>query len=140
MQIRDVMTRGVNVVDPDAPIVEAASIMSKRNIGFLPVCDGDRLVGALTDRDITIRATAKGLDPNATPVRDVMTDEVTYCFDDEDIEKTADLMKQNRLRRVLVVNRKKRLVGIVALGDLAQQPESDPTEVLEEVSEAPPTK
>jgi CBS domain-containing protein len=94
--------------------------MKELDVGMLPVCgDNDRLVGTLTDRDITIRAVAEGLDPRTALVRDVMTPSVVYCFEDEDVEEAARLMKDNQVRRLVVLNRDKRLVGIVSLGDLA---------------------
>jgi CBS domain-containing protein len=140
MPIRDLMTRNVEVVGPDDQVMTAAQKMAERDIGFLPVCDGDRLVGALTDRDITVRATAKGLDPKRTAVQDIMSKELTYCFDDEDIDRTVQLMKEKQLRRVVVVDRNKKLVGIVSLGDLAREQEARSGEILESVSEAPPNK
>jgi CBS domain-containing protein len=140
MAIRDVMTRGVQVVAPDDDVTSAAVKMAEKDIGFIPVCDGERLVGVLTDRDVTVRAIARGLDPKSTPVRDVMTPQVTWCFEDEDIERTAQLMKDQHLRRILVVDRNKRLVGVVALGDLATLQQGQSTDVLTSVSEAPPNK
>jgi len=88
-------------------------------VGPLPICDNDRLVGMLTDRDITVRAVAEGKDPRATRVRDVMTEGVCYCFEDDDVADAARLMKENQIRRLLVLDRNKRLAGIVSLGDLA---------------------
>ena len=140
MAIRDLMTRGVQVVKPNDSLLAAAQKMADLDIGFLPVCEGERLVGALTDRDITVRATARGLDPQKTTVSEVMTTDVTYCTEEEDIDRTARLMKDKQLRRVLVVDAKKKLVGVVSLGDLARQQEGQSADVLESVSEAPPTK
>jgi CBS domain-containing protein len=119
MQLRDVMTRDVKVIRPDAPIRDAARRMREIDVGPIPVCDGDRLVGLLTDRDITIRAVAEGRDPNTTCVRDVMTPDVACCFEDQDIEQAAALMEERQIRRLPVLNKAKRLVGIVSLGDLA---------------------
>jgi CBS domain-containing protein len=140
MAIRDLMTRGVQVVKPNDSILDAAKKMADLDVGFLPVCDGDRLVGALTDRDITIRGTARGLDPKNNRVSEVMSTDVTYCTEDEDISQTARLMKEKQLRRVLVVDAKKKLVGVVSLGDLARQQAGQSADVLEQVSEAPPQK
>jgi CBS domain-containing protein len=140
MPIRDVMQPGVEVIHPGDCLKDAATKMAERDIGFLPVCEGDSIVGALTDRDITLRATARGLDPNSTLVREVMTEQVTYCFEDEDIDRAGQLMKEARLRRVIVVDRDKRLVGVVSLGDLASRQQSQSSEVLESVSQAPPNK
>ena len=137
MQLKDVMTPGVEVIAPDASIYEAAEKMSHRDIGPLPVCEGDRLIGMLTDRDITVRAVAAGRDPRTTHVRDVMTPDVVYGFDDEEVQDAARLMAQYQIRRLPVLNRSKQLVGMVALGDLAVHPGIQPvtTEVLEQVSE-----
>ncbi|HEX2036285.1 MAG TPA: CBS domain-containing protein [Chloroflexota bacterium] len=136
MKVGDVMTRSVEVIHPDATIDEAAEKMKSFDVGPLPVCDGDRLVGMITDRDITVRATAEERDPVTTRVSEVMTPDVVYTFEDADVEEAARLMEQYQLRRLVVMNRDKRLVGIVSLGDLAvRTPNEQRTgEVLEEVS------
>jgi CBS domain-containing protein len=119
MHVREIMTRGVECVAPDNTLQEAAAKMKARDIGPLPVCEGDRLVGMITDRDITVRATAEGEDPLTILVRDIMTPEAVYCFEDQDVTEAARLMKDKQIRRVLVLSRDQRLVGIVSLGDLA---------------------
>src|SRR5262245_9051161 len=119
MQVSDVMTRGVECIRPEATLQEAAAIMKSRDIGPLPVCEHDRLVGMITDRDITVRATAEGEGPINVTVRDIMTPDVIYCFDDAQVSDAALLMQQKQVRRLLVINHDKRLVGIVSLGDLA---------------------
>jgi CBS domain-containing protein len=119
MQIKDVMTREVEVIHPDATLEEAAAKMDALNVGSLPVCDGDRVLGVITDRDITVRATAVGGDPTMARTRDAMTAQVIYGFEDQDVTDAARLMNENQIRRLIVLNRNKRLVGIVALGDLA---------------------
>jgi len=93
--------------------------MKDLDVGPLPVCEGDRLVGMVTDRDITVRAVAEGCDSRTTTVRDVMTSDVVYCFENQDVEEAARLMKEHQVRRLIVLSRDKRLVGIVSLGDLA---------------------
>ena len=137
MQIREVMTHGVEVVGPDATLQEAARTMERLDIGSVPVCDGERLVGMLTDRDITVRATAEGRDPASTPVRDIMTQDVLYCFEDDDIQAAAETMQRAQIRRLVVLDRSKRLVGFVSLGDLAISPQAkdEASEALEEISE-----
>src|SRR2546428_6689943 len=137
MQLKDIMTPGVEVIAPEASIYEAAEKMSHLDIGPLPVCDGERLVGMLTDRDITVRAVAADRDPLTTQVRDVMTPDVVYGFDDQDIQDAARLMEQYQNPRLPVLNRSKQLVGMVAMGDLAVHAGSQPVaaEVLEQVSE-----
>jgi len=119
MKIKDVMTRQVTVVQPNTTIAEAADLMKSLDVGLLPVCEGERLVGMLTDRDITVRATAEGQSPAMTLVSDVMTPEVHFVFDDQDVEDAARVMKQQQVRRVVVLDSDKRLVGIASLGDLA---------------------
>lgn len=118
MKANKLMTRDVHVVSPDQSIQEVALAMAKLDAGSMPVGEKDRLVGMITDRDIVLRAVAEGLPPN-TPVRDVMTQEVKYCFDDEEIEDICQNMGDVQIRRLPVVNRDKRLVGILSLGDIA---------------------
>src|SRR5918996_6161957 len=119
MRVSEAMTREVRVASPGQSIREVAKIMDEINAGSLPVGDNDRLVGMITDRDIAIRGVAQGKGPD-TPVREVMSSEVKYCYDDEDLEHVAENMGDIKVRRLPVVNRDKRLVGIVALGDLAR--------------------
>jgi CBS domain-containing protein len=119
MLIRDIMTHDVEAIHPDASLEDAARKMRTLDVGLLPICDGDRLVGMLTDRDITVRATAEGLNTKTTPARDVMTPDVVYCFEDQEISDAVRIMEQYQIRRLPVLNRDKRLVGIVSLGDLA---------------------
>lgn len=119
MRVSEVMTQGVECIGPDATLQEAAAKMKSLDVGPLPVCDNDRLVGMVTDRDITVRATAEGDAPTDIRVRDVMTPEVIYCFEDELVEDAARLMAEKQVRRLVVLNRDKRMVGIVSLGDLA---------------------
>jgi CBS domain-containing protein len=119
MSIKDVMTPNVEVIHPDQPLQEAAKMMKSLDVGSLPVCDGNRLLGMLTDRDITIRATAEGRDPTTTTVRETMTEKILYCYEDQDVREAAQIMEERQIRRLPILNRDKRLVGIVSLGDLA---------------------
>ena len=119
MRVSEVMTQGVECIGPDATLQEAAAKMKSLDVGPLPVCDNDRLVGMVTDRDITVRATAEGDAPTDVRIRDVMTPEVIYCFEDDLVEDAARLMAAKQVRRLVVLNRDKRMVGIVSLGDLA---------------------
>jgi CBS domain-containing protein len=115
------MTREVRVASPGQSIREVAKIMAEIDAGAMPVGDNDRLVGMITDRDIAIRAVAQGKGPD-TPVRDVMsTEQVLYCYEDEELDHVAKNMSEQQVRRLPVVNREKRLVGIVSLGNLAQK-------------------
>ncbi len=118
MKVAEAMTRDVRVSSPDQTIREAARAMAELDTGVMPVGENDRLVGMITDRDIAIRGVAEGKGPDA-PVREVMTPDVTYCFDDEDIRDVARTMAENQVRRLPVLNRDKRLVGIISLGDVA---------------------
>jgi CBS domain-containing protein len=120
MRVSDAMTREVRVASPGQSIRDVAKIMAEIDAGVLPVGDNDRLVGMITDRDIAIRAVAQGKGPD-TPVREVMsTETVLYCYEDEDLAHVASNMGEQQVRRLPVVNREKRLVGIVSLGDMVQ--------------------
>jgi CBS domain-containing protein len=137
MQLNDIMTEYVEVIAPEISIEEAAKQMRSLNVGVLPVCNGSRLVGMLTDRDLTIRALAEGRDPKITTVEEVMTSEVAYCFEDQDTEEAEQVMEKNQIRRLPVLNREKLLVGIVSLGDFAtKDDENRAGETLERVSES----
>ncbi len=118
MKVKDCMTREVRTLAPDSPIREAARLMAECDVGAIPIGDNDRLIGMITDRDIAIRAVGLGKDAE-TPIQEVMTREIKYCFEDEDLEHVAQNMGDIQVRRLPVLNRDKRLVGIVALGDIA---------------------
>jgi CBS domain-containing protein len=137
MQVKEIMTPNVECVAPDDSLQEAARKMKTLDVGPLPICDNDRIAGMITDRDITIRATAEGKDPKATKVRDVMTEDVVYVFEDQDSREAARIMQEKQIRRLLVLNRDKRLVGIVSLGDLATEggDRQEAGKVLQNVSE-----
>ena len=137
MQVKQVMTRGVECISPNTTVQEAARKMKALNVGPLPICDNDRLTGMLTDRDITVRVAAEGRNPATTTVREAMTPEVVYCFEDQDVREAARIMEERQIRRLVVLNRDKRLVGIVSLGDLATQTsdeELDSSELSETLS------
>ena len=119
MKVSDCMTRDVKIASPGQTICEAAQMMLECDAGSLPVGEGDRLVGMITDRDIAVRAVARNMPPD-TPVREVMSKEILYCFEDEDIERVAENMGEQQVRRLPVLSREKRLVGIISLGDLSQ--------------------
>jgi len=118
MQIGEAMTNDVRTINPKQSIREAAHLMAQIDCGVLPVGENDRLVGMITDRDIAIRAVAEGKSPD-TPVRDIMSSEVKYCFADEDLEEVAAAMAEIQVRRLAVLDRDKNLVGIVSLADMA---------------------
>jgi CBS domain-containing protein len=123
------MTRDVYLASPDQTIREVAGAMAKADVGSLPVGENDRLVGMITDRDIVLRAVAKGLDPK-TPVRDVMTGRIRYCYEDDDVVGVAENMAHLGVRRLAVLNHDKRLVGIVALSNVAHGGEAKATSKL----------
>ena len=135
MRVSEAMTREVRIANPGQTIRDVARIMSEIDAGSLPVGENDRLVGMITDRDIAIRAVAQGKGPD-TPVREVMSAEVKYCYEDEDLEHVAENMGDIQVRRLPVVNRDKRLVGIVSLGDISQNEDAETTgETTAKVSE-----
>ena len=118
MQVNEAMSSDVKIATPDQSIRDAAKMMAELDAGVLPVGENDKLVGMITDRDIAIRAVAAGKPPT-TKVRDVMSSEVKYCFEDDDLDDVAENMADIKVRRLPVLNREKRLVGIVSLGDIA---------------------
>ena len=110
-------------------------------MGFLPVCENDRLVGALTDRDIVLRVIADGKDLKKCKARDVMTDDVFWCYEDQTADEVADYMAEKEVRRVLILNRDKRLVGVISIGDLAKRGEEKITgETIRDIATAPPAQ
>lgn len=137
MQVSEIMTANPVVLGPDTSLREAAQKMRDLDSGVMPVGENDRVIGMLTDRDITVRATADGKDPNTTPVREVISADVLYCFADDEIEVAARKMEEHQVRRLIVLNHDNQLVGLVSLGDLAVHAPSDrlPGEVTEAVSE-----
>lgn len=136
MKVHEIMTAHARGVSPENTLVEAAGLMRELDVGALPVCEGDRVTGMITDRDITVRAVADGRDPNATPVGEVMTPDATTILADQEVEQAARLMQQREVRRLPVLGRENRLVGIISLGDIAMS--SNPAfsgTTLREVSE-----
>ena len=136
MEVREVMTSQVRLARPEQSISESARIMAECDSGVVPVYQDDKLVGMVTDRDIVVRAVANELPPD-TPVSDVMSREVLYCFEDEDIEQVAKNMAKNQVRRLPVLNRGKRLVGIVSIGDLSKKAKPHATgEAIAQISKS----
>jgi CBS domain-containing protein len=132
--VAEVMTRGVEVIGPDETLQRAAQRMDELNVGALPVCDGQRLLGIVTDRDITVRATAAGLDPHDTRVRDVMSGQIRCCREHESAESVMQQMGDTQIRRLPVLDGDARLVGIVSLGDLAMRAGARVDVALREIS------
>jgi CBS domain-containing protein len=139
MKIREVMTETVELVDPDTVLRDAARQMREAGTGFLPVGVDDRLVGTVTDRDITVRAVAQGLDPKVARVREAMSKTLVYCFEEQDTSEAATLMAENKVRRLPVLNSAKRLVGVISLGDLAAGTGDDDVvgQTIQDISGAP---
>ena len=119
MQVKDVMTANVERVPPDTPVREAATKMRDLDVGAIPVYEGDKLIGMVTDRDIAIRGVAEGRDPENARVGEVMTAGVITCYADQDVAEAAHLMRDKQVRRLVVLDHDNRLAGIVSLGDLA---------------------
>jgi CBS domain-containing protein len=117
--VKDVMTQGVQTLAPHDTVEQAARVMESLDVGVLPVCDGARLVGMLTDRDIVVRGVAQGLPATTTPLEDVMSAQVEWVFEDEGLTEVTARMQQLQIRRLPVLDRDKRLVGMLSLGDLA---------------------
>jgi CBS domain-containing protein len=137
MMVREVMTKDVRLVDPSTTLKHAAQLMRDGDFGLLPIGENDRLVGTVTDRDITVRCVAAGKDPGSTTVREAMSEGVVYCFEDQDVDEVAALMGDRQVRRLPVLSREKRMVGIVSLGDLALDDTADDEagEALSEISQ-----
>jgi CBS domain-containing protein len=134
MQVGEIMTRGVKVIHPEDSIRKAARQMRDEDVGSLPVAEGDRLVGFITDRDIVVRALADNGGPDS-PVTEAMSEKILYCFEDDTVESVAKNMAHNQVRRLPVLTREKRLCGIVALGDIANAGADEPAErALEGIS------
>ena len=135
MKVSEVMTRDVQTVRPDQRVQDAASFMLSADAGSIPVIDGDRLIGMITDRDIAVRGIAKGYGPD-TPVRELMTDDVICARADDDVEDIASKMSEAQVRRLPVIDDEERLCGIVSLGDLSRETDNETAgEALEGVSE-----
>lgn len=117
MLVREIMTRGAEMIDPDTPIREVARRMRRENLGALPIGENDRLIGMITDRDIVVRAVADGCADEAV-AREIMSERVYYCFEEDDLDDAADVMAEHQVRRLPVLNDNKRLVGVVSLADL----------------------
>lgn len=142
MKVKDIMTKNVAYINPDSSVTEAAQLMQKHNVGSIPVCDKNGVVGLVTDRDIVVRNVAHGTDPHSTPVKSVMTTQVTTVSPEMDIGQVSGIMSKNQIRRIPAVDNNM-LVGIVALGDLATDSrfDTEASGALSDISEpAKPSK
>jgi CBS domain-containing protein len=135
MQVQELMTREVETIDPDSTVRDAARKMRADNLGALPVLDGGRLIGMITDRDIVVRAVAEERPGGATSVREIMSEGLYYCLEDDEVERAAQVMAEHQVRRLPVVNRERRLVGVIALADLGRSVHGAARTALEGVSE-----
>jgi CBS domain-containing protein len=139
MLAKDLMTTGVECIPPGTPVRDAAQRMKSLDVGFLPICDDDRLVGTLTDRDIVLRVVAEGRDEKTCKVQEVMTTQVFWCYENQSSEEVAAYMAEREIRRVLVLDKNKRLVGVISIGDLAKGgDEQKAGEAIRDIVEAPP--
>lgn len=119
MLARDVMTTKPEFISPTATLKDAAKLMRSHDYGFIPIGEEDRLIGAVTDRDLAVRAMAEGWDPNSKTVREVMTENIQFCYESDSILKVAQIMEKAQIRRLVVLNKDKRMTGIISLGDIA---------------------
>ena len=136
MKIRGIMTTNVECVSPETSIEDLAQKMKTLDVGFLAVCENDRLVGTVTDRDIVIRGIASERDINSITAREIMTHDVFWCYEDDDVKDVAEKMREKDVRRMLILNRDKRLVGVVSIGDMAKVEEGESGKTLRDISEA----
>ena len=136
MKVREIMTANVECVSPDTDLIELANKMKTLDVGFIPICENDRLVGTVTDRDIVIRGLASGRDIDTCTSRDVMTQDIFYCFEEDDVKDVAEKMRDREVRRMLILNRDKRLVGVVSIGDISKVEEKVSGKVLRDITEA----
>lgn len=119
MKVKDVMHEGVAWVSPDEPLAKIAAMMRDQDVGAIPIGENDRLIGMVTDRDIAVRGLASGSDPLQMKARDVMSGPITYCLADEDVEDAIRIMEHKQIRRLPVINKEKRMVGMLSIGDVA---------------------
>ncbi len=136
MKIREIMTTNVECVSPNTGIQELANTMKTLDVGFVPICENDRLVGTVTDRDIVVRGCAGGQDITTCKASDIMTKGVFWCFEDQDIKDVAKRMREKDVRRMLILNESKRLVGVVSIGDISKVEEKETGKTLKDITEA----
>ena len=135
--IKEIMSSDVEVITPNDTLQTAARKMRDHNIGFLPVCDGEKLVGVISDRDVIVRGLADGMESRALVGYDLISTPPIYCFDDQDVEEAMQIMQQNQIRRLVILTRdEKQMVGVLSLGDVALYSEDDDSgNILQSVSE-----
>jgi CBS domain-containing protein len=136
MKVSEIMTTNVECVSPDTGINEIADKMKTLDVGFLAVCENDRIAGTVTDRDVVIRGIAGGRDIKSMKATDVMTKDVHWCFENDDIKDVSEKMRDKEVRRMLILNQSKRLVGVVSIGDISKVEEKESGKILKDTSEA----
>ena len=136
MKVSEIMTTNVECVAPETAVSELAEKMKSLDVGFLAVCDADRIAGTVTDRDIVVRGIAGGRDLNAIKARDIMSKQVQWSFEDDEVKDVAKKMSEKEVRRMLLLDRNKRLVGVVSIGDIAKVEEEESGRALKDISEA----
>jgi CBS domain-containing protein len=136
MKVSEIMTTNVECVTPETTIVELADKVKSLDVGFLAVCESDRIAGTVTDRDIVIRGIAGGRDFNSLKSRDIMSKDVHWCFESDDVKDVAKKMREKEVRRMLLLDQNKRLVGVVSIGDIAKVEEEESGKTLKDISEA----
>ena len=136
MKIREIMTTNVECVSPGTGVQELAEKMKALDVGFVPICENDRLAGTVTDRDIVVRGLAGGQNINTIKAKDIMTKDVIWCFEDQDIKDVAKRMRDKDVRRMLILNQNKRLVGVVSIGDISKVEEEETGKTLKDIIEA----
>jgi CBS domain-containing protein len=136
MEVREIMTSNVECLAPEANLKEIAEEMKSLDVGFIPICENDRLVGTVTDRDIVIRAVADGIDINTCKAREIMSREVVYAFEEDDVKSVAEKMCDKDVRRILILDKAKRLVGVVSIGDISKVEEKVSGKTLHDIIEA----
>jgi CBS domain-containing protein len=136
MKVSEIMTTNVECVEPGTSLIDLAHTMKTLDVGFLAICENDHLIGTVTDRDLVTRGLAGGCDPVTCTARDVMTHEVFWCLEDQNVKEIAEKMRDKEVRRMLILNKDKRLVGVVSLGDLSKVEEKESGKTLRDIAEA----
>jgi len=136
MKVREIMTTNVECMAPDTTVSELANKMKTLDVGFIGICENDRLAGTVTDRDIVIRGIAGGKNISTLKAKDVMTKDIFWCFDDQEVKDVAKKMTEKEVRRMLILNKDKRLVGVVSIGDISKVEEKESGKALKGITDA----
>jgi len=136
MRVSEIMTTNVECISPDAGMTEIANTMKTLDVGFLAICENDRLIGTITDRDIVIRGIASGKNLDTLKARGIMSDDVFWCYEDDEIKDVAGKMREKNVRRMVLLTRDKRLAGVVSIGDISKVEEKESGKTLKDITEA----